>query len=250
MYEKYFPGIRDRPVKLLEIGLGCDEYADDDDDQHEKGKLEEQRPEENTRDGGDDDQGDSPDKAIRVRKRGDRDLSKVGASYHTFTSYFPQLALTYIESNAACARDFSSGHDKSLIFVGDQGDAAFLDRFAAQSTVHGLFDVVIDDGAGTDDRQERSLRDLWRVVRPGGVYFVEGVRKKADNDDKSEGEQAESDDDNAKQNAGGQMSGKSLQRSFSDFVEDLLWEDVMVPDGEVTGIDCMEGVCAFFKKGT
>ncbi|ROT36356.1 hard-surface induced protein [Sodiomyces alkalinus F11] len=194
MYEKYLPNIRDRPTKLLEIGLGCESYS-----RNPPG-------------------GDSSGAAAH-------DLAGVGASYHTFVAYFPRLSLTYIERDSDCARDFFRTHDKAAVFVGDQGDEAFLDRFSAESTVHGLFDVVIDDGAGTDALQEKSLRDLWRVVRPGGVYFVEGVRSRNDRSAVGEG-----------------------QRPFGDFVQELLWEDVMLSDGELRSIDCMEGICAFFKK--
>ncbi|CRK25796.1 8-demethyl-8-(2-methoxy-alpha-L-rhamnosyl)-tetracenomycin-C 3'-O-methyltransferase like protein [Verticillium longisporum] len=188
MYEKYLPAIRDRHVKVLEIGLGCETYHS-------------------------------------VPDNSPYPLAKVGASYRTFTSYFPHLSLTYLEIDETCAKEFATYNDKAAIFIGDQGDQAFLDRFVEQATVHGLFDVVIDDGAGTDDIQEHTLRDLWRIVSPGGVYFVEGVRRKSDRTHRSEG-----------------------QRPFGDFVDELLWEDAMLPEGEIRSIDCMEGICAFFKK--
>lgn len=185
--------MRDQPIKILEVGLGCEAFS--------------------LSPRGDDDATKQPD------------ISHVGSSYHTYTSYFSKLSLTYIEPNPECARAFSSRHDKALIFPGDPADEAFLARFSHESTVHGLFDVVVDDGASaSDETQERGLRDLWRVVRPGGVYFVEGIK-------------------------GWSAGDKSGKRPFVDFVNGLMWEDVMLPDGEVSEVDCMKGICAFFKKG-
>ncbi|KAH7353925.1 hard-surface induced protein [Plectosphaerella cucumerina] len=195
MYEKYFPSMRDRPLKLLEIGLGCESFH-------------------------------PPALSPRHAQRVTPDISNVGSSYHTYTNYFSKLSLTYIEPNPDCARAFSARHDKALIFPGNPSDEAFLDRFSHESTVHGLFDVVIHDGvAASDGTQERGLRDLWRVVKPGGVYIVEGIQGWA---------------------AGGEPAGR--KRSFVDFVNGILWGDVMLQGGEVRDIDCMKGICAFFKK--
>lgn len=192
LYEKYFPALRDKPTKLLEIGLGCETFA-----------------------------------AAQANESGTPkppDISRVGSSYHTYIKYFSKLSLTYIEPDEDCARAFSSRHDKALVFTGDPTDEAFVDKFSHASTVHGLFDVVIHDGARSSDAvEERGLRDLWRVVKPGGVYFVEGIR-------------------------GWHAGDEAGKRPFVTFFNGLVWEDVMLPSGEVSEIDCMKGICAFFKK--
>lgn len=187
--------MRDQPLKFLEIGLGCESFH-------------------------------PPRLSPRHAQHVTPDISRVGSSYHTYTSYFSKLSLTYIEPNPDCARAFSARHDKALIFPGNPADEAFLDRFSHESTVHGLFDVVVHDSGGAEDgAQERGLRDLWRVVKPGGVYIVEGIKGWA---------------------AADKPAGR--KRSFVDFVNGILWEDVMLQGGEVRAIDCMKGICAFFKK--
>ena len=37
------------------------------------------------------------------------------------------------------------------------------------------FDVIIDDGLHTWSGQQRTLTNLWPLLRPGGYYFIEDV---------------------------------------------------------------------------
>ena len=81
-----------------------------------------------------------------------------------------------------------------------------------------------DGSSASDGAQERGLRDLWRVVKPGGVYIVEGIQ-------------------------GWAAGGQGRKRSFIDFVNGILWEDVMLQGGEVRDIDWHEGYLRLFQKG-
>lgn len=60
--------------------------------------------------------------------------------------------------------------------MGDQADVGFLQRFAADTTADGLFDLVIDDGGHSMEQQIVSLERLWPAVKPGGLYVIEDLQ--------------------------------------------------------------------------
>jgi len=61
------------------------------------------------------------------------------------------------------------GFDANL-FVGDQGDAGFWDRFVRDQK---QLDVVIDDGSHFQEHQVLTLSKLWPIMNEGGIYMVE-----------------------------------------------------------------------------
>ncbi|KAM4058029.1 methyltransferase [Hirsutella rhossiliensis] len=128
MYEKYLLPLRSLPLKMLEIGLGCNmDYGP-------------------------------------------------GASYYTWLEYLPNVELYFIEFDALCANKYQDKTANAHVFVGDQADADFLERFAADTTAHGLFDIVVDDGGHTMEQQMTSLERLWPIVKPGGLYVIEDLQ--------------------------------------------------------------------------
>ena len=105
-----------------------------------------------------------------------------GASYYTWLEYFPHVDLYYIEYDAACADAWANKTTGATIFSGDQADVAFLDRFIAETTFNGkgLFDIIIDDGGHTMHQQKTSLQHLYKIVKPGGLYFCEDLQTSYD----------------------------------------------------------------------
>ncbi|KJZ77561.1 hypothetical protein HIM_03285 [Hirsutella minnesotensis 3608] len=189
LYEKYMSSLRSRPVKMLEIGLGCNmDYGP-------------------------------------------------GASYYTWLEYLPLVDLYFIESDAPCVRKHKDQTPNAHVFVGDQADVGFLDHFAANTTSHGLFDMVIDDGGHTMEQQMISLNHLWRIIKPGGLYIIEDLQT------------------SYWSNYGGDPSRKDpAKHTTMKYLYEIL-DDLMVQDTskaisqDLFSMDCMAEICALHKKG-
>lgn len=55
----------------------------------------------------------------------------------------------------------------------DQSDRNQLLRFAA--TRENTFDFIIDDGSHCTTHQIQTILELWRCLKPGGVYIIEDI---------------------------------------------------------------------------
>jgi hypothetical protein len=121
-YERHLGHLRDRPITLLEIGIGG--YADP---------------------------------------------GRGGASLRMWKQFFPraQIVGLDIEDKAHFAED------RITILQGDQGDRASLARLGS---LHGPFDVVIDDGSHRSEHVIASFEVLFPFVREGGVYAIEDLQ--------------------------------------------------------------------------
>lgn len=62
--------------------------------------------------------------------------------------------------------------DASFVLL-DQSDEKMLIQFASNNLVK--FDVIIDDGSHVPAHQFVSLVNLWKTLKPGGVYIVEDI---------------------------------------------------------------------------
>jgi hypothetical protein len=91
-----------------------------------------------------------------------------GASLRTWRDYLPNTAIAGADINPSAAELRSEGF---TIFIGDQADPGFLADLAA----NGPYDVVIDDGSHRSEHQIMTLRSIWPVVAPGGVYVIEDI---------------------------------------------------------------------------
>lgn len=93
-----------------------------------------------------------------------------GASLKVWRDYFVNGSIYGIDVNPA-------GHlDDSQIktFVADQGSPSELQAFV-QSCEPGAFDVIIDDGSHNPLHQQVSLSFFFRLLKPGGLYFIEDL---------------------------------------------------------------------------
>ena len=93
-----------------------------------------------------------------------------GGSIQMWQDYFGLAAQIFgIDINPNCQR-FAS--DKVKIFIGDQGDRAFLKSLAEQLP---SIDILIDDGGHTMAQQIATYEMLFAKVAPNGVYLCEDV---------------------------------------------------------------------------
>jgi hypothetical protein len=93
-----------------------------------------------------------------------------GKSLIAWRKYVPNAVISYIEYDRACAETQRGKVDK--LYVGDQGDSAFLDSVGRQS---GPFDFVIDDGGHRRTHMLNSFMSLWPYVSSKGVYVIEDL---------------------------------------------------------------------------
>jgi hypothetical protein len=106
----------------------------------------------------------------------DRDITVVeigvagGGSLDIWRSYFgPKARIFGLDNNPDCRRFESPG---TRIVIGDQGDPAFLEKFAAET---GPIDILIDDGSHAHDHQIVTFRALFKHIRDDGVYSCEDL---------------------------------------------------------------------------
>jgi hypothetical protein len=104
-------------------------------------------------------------KPVRLLEIG---IDRLG-SVQLWRRYFPQgLELHGID------RDEKAFEDKSVkLHKVDQGSAAELGEFVAR--VGTEFDIILDDGSHVPEHQLLSLKLLWKLVAPGGIYIVEDI---------------------------------------------------------------------------
>lgn len=61
---------------------------------------------------------------------------------------------------------------RTRIFIGDQGDPAFWQRFNAEVT---SLDILIDDGSHLPEHQVATFEEVFPRLNPGGVFICEDV---------------------------------------------------------------------------
>ena len=62
-----------------------------------------------------------------------------------------------------------------FVEIGSQADAAVFDKIDAAHP--GGFDIVLDDGSHMAGHMIASFRHAWKLLRPGGIYFIEDLTK-------------------------------------------------------------------------
>lgn len=126
--------------------------------------------------------------------------------------------------------------NEAHVYAGNQEDREFLARFATETANDGLFDVIIDDGGHTMNQQITSLEDLWKIVKPGGLYFIEDLQT-------SFWEQYGGDPTG--QDAGKRTAVRYLQHLMDDLMAG--WENNPISH-ELAGISCTAEICVLEKK--
>ncbi|HEY2123021.1 MAG TPA: class I SAM-dependent methyltransferase [Chthoniobacterales bacterium] len=93
-----------------------------------------------------------------------------GGSLQMWKSYFgPKCGIFGVDIRAEC-KAFED--DQTRIFIGDQADPDFWQRFKIAVP---QLDIVIDDGSHVPEHQIATLEQLLPHIQPGGVYLCEDV---------------------------------------------------------------------------
>ena len=93
-----------------------------------------------------------------------------GGSLEMWQEYFgPGARLYGVDINPACRRFEEEG---VRIFIGDQGDRAFLRRLVREVPRP---DILIDDGGHLMAQQIATFEELYSHVQPSGVYLCEDL---------------------------------------------------------------------------
>lgn len=136
VYSELFEHLRNRPVRLLEIGLmGLDRRGWDDESLRDRGAAHGH---------------DAP-------------------SLRLWSHYFPRGEIFGLDFN-----DFSGVKiPRCRIFRGDASKEE--DLLGVLDQIGGQLDIVIDDASHASDHQQISLGTLFPAVAPGGVYIIEDL---------------------------------------------------------------------------
>ena len=90
-----------------------------------------------------------------------------GSSLKTWEEYYENSEIIGIDINPDCKQ-----YEKNRIRVeiGSQYDAEFLKMIGEK---YGPFDLILDDGSHLNKHVIFSFKELWKYVKPHGLYVVE-----------------------------------------------------------------------------
>ena len=97
-----------------------------------------------------------------------------GHSVSLWRELLPRATYFSIEFDRECAENFR-GELGERLFIGDQGDAAFLRTVVDAIGPDGL-DVIVDDGSHQVAHQRASLEHLFFALKKGGLYIMEDMQ--------------------------------------------------------------------------
>eukprot|EP01065_Artemidia_motanka_P033284 TRINITY_DN40258_c0_g1_i1.p3 TRINITY_DN40258_c0_g1~~TRINITY_DN40258_c0_g1_i1.p3 ORF type:complete len:279 (+),score=100.82 TRINITY_DN40258_c0_g1_i1:74-910(+) len=142
-YEKHLEHLRDEPLRMLEIGLGCDATGN----------------------------GTGPGRSVqlwgRYVRRASLDVAEFAADC---AKRFEDQ-----ERQRKARGEPWAPTGGFRMYIGDQQDRDFLAVLKAAAPAGG-WDVVIDDGGHHPRQQITSFEALWPAVAPGGMYVIEDIQ--------------------------------------------------------------------------
>ena len=93
-----------------------------------------------------------------------------GGSLDMWANYFPKAnIITGIDIDIECA-NLKYNDPRINVVIGDQGDAAFWDKFLETNK---KIDVFIDDGGHFMDQQILTFEKIFPILSVGGVFICE-----------------------------------------------------------------------------
>ena len=114
-------------------------------------------------------------KMLEIRKGCKNMGDGAGASKVLYDKLFPEANFWEAIHDSACTDNLvQTGRFRGVnVLHGDQMNDEILDSWI--TTSGGDFDVVIDDGGHQNCQIWHSFLKLWPQVKPGGLYFIEGL---------------------------------------------------------------------------
>ena len=97
-----------------------------------------------------------------------------GGSLEMWRAYFGDKLSLYGIDIAPETKAYENAHTR--IFIGDQGDPAFWEKFNAE--VRSL-DILIDDGSHLAAHQISTFEEMFPRLNPGGVFLCEDVHSES-----------------------------------------------------------------------
>lgn len=93
-----------------------------------------------------------------------------GGSIELWRNYFgPKAHIAGIDINPDCANYVEK---PNKVFIGSQADKAFLSRVKNDI---GALDIILDDGSHVAYHQMTSFRELFPILKSGGLYVIEDL---------------------------------------------------------------------------
>jgi cyclopropane fatty-acyl-phospholipid synthase-like methyltransferase len=92
-----------------------------------------------------------------------------GGLLYAWKKFFPKAQITGIDILPRC-KEYAG--ERIAVEIGSQSDIDFLKKV---ETVHGPFDIIIDDGSHKTKDQIRTFQFLFPLLKDGGIYVVEDI---------------------------------------------------------------------------
>lgn len=98
---------------------------------------------------------------------------KPGASLRMWRDYFPSAQIIGCD----ILKDVLFTEDRIATFLLDQGDSDSLRNLNDTIKLHyGEVDIIIDDGSHQEKHMTLSFLELWKIVKPNGLYIIEDIQ--------------------------------------------------------------------------
>ena len=91
-----------------------------------------------------------------------------GASLRMWRDYFPNASIVGCD----ILKEVQFSDDNITTYVTDQSNVESLNTLIGYV---GSPDVILDDGSHQEEHMVLSFRELWKSLRPGGIYIIEDV---------------------------------------------------------------------------
>lgn len=94
-----------------------------------------------------------------------------------WTEYLPNGAITFVKYNQECAEKYRTMVEEKgygRLHIGDQANVNFLDNIIANQAGK-QSDVIINDGGHNMHQQKTTVKHLWQLIKPNGIFVMEDL---------------------------------------------------------------------------
>ena len=99
-----------------------------------------------------------------------------GGSLILWEEYFPNAMITGIdiqELDTDGIPSLSHKRDRNDLYIMDSTDNSLIQKNLGKKT----FDIIVDDGSHNIDDQIQTLKNLWPLLKNGGIYVIEDIEE-------------------------------------------------------------------------